>query len=398
MQFYKRRADGVAVDGLSAFANVRIANGHIDDAVIVMASAADLADRVYGQNVRESLMYHVGNGFALASAGRTQQAATTMQATLQRWQDHKLPFDRTYATLLLNLAATKNKLGLSDDALRLIREGLKVRRLVYGRPHLKIADALQSLGVVLGSRGDFAEAAAALEESSAIYAKIFGAAHPQNTSALNALGGLETKRQRYQAALVHLQRAAGLCADKALMSESTCINTWLYLVDTDLRLQRVDAADSASKNGLRASHDYYGTTHGQYALALGRRAAVEIARHQPAEALVLLDDGLRILVDRAEDASLNARSVYSLRAAALHASKRGAEALVSLDRAIEIVQRTAPNDDARRLGLLVLRADILSQLDRGDEARIVARSALALAEKRSVLDPGQWQRIEALAR
>ncbi len=398
MALYRDVLDEVAVDGVSAYANARIGSGHLEQGVSLMAEAAALADRVYGTNVRASLMHHIGNGFALAKAGRTQDAADVMQTVLGQWQAAGIPEDAAYTSLLLNLSATKYKLGKADDAIRLTRASVEARQRIYSAPHEAIANALQNLGVLLGNRGDYDESASVLDESANMYAQLFGPSHPQNISALNARGALETKRLRYDLALPPLLKAAEVCASPELLAEPMCMNSWLYLTDIDLRLQRLSEAAKVSALGLEARLKLYGPQHGEYALGLGRSAEVRTALRQPREALELVDQGIAILVARGEESSLNASGLYRVRASALHALRREDEALRELDKAADLVQKLAPNDNARRAVLMAVRVEVLAALDRHDEARAAARAVLETSAQRAAVDSDQWLRIEKIAR
>ena len=91
------------------------------------------------------------------------------------------------ATSLVNLAETLRPLGQLEEAERMFKDALRIRRAVLGNDHPLVPATLTSLAALLRDLGDYAEAESLLREALATRRAILGAEHPDVASTLTAL-------------------------------------------------------------------------------------------------------------------------------------------------------------------------------------------------------------------
>jgi tetratricopeptide (TPR) repeat protein len=92
------------------------------------------------------------------------------------------------AQLLSAMGRTYRRLGLYDKAEQLLERALTSGERAFGPEHIRVAETLQSLGVVLADKGDYAGAARRLEQTLALQRKLLGAQHADIAVTLSELG------------------------------------------------------------------------------------------------------------------------------------------------------------------------------------------------------------------
>jgi eukaryotic-like serine/threonine-protein kinase len=90
--------------------------------------------------------------------------------------------------LLAAMGRTYRRLGLYDKAQQLLEQSLASGQKAFGSEHVRVAETLQSLGVVLADKGDYAGAARRLEEALALQRKLLGGQHADIAVTLSELG------------------------------------------------------------------------------------------------------------------------------------------------------------------------------------------------------------------
>jgi serine/threonine protein kinase/Tfp pilus assembly protein PilF len=89
--------------------------------------------------------------------------------------------------MLTMIGRTYRRLGVYDRAQPLLEQALASGQQAFGAEHVRIADTLHDLGVVLGDRGEFAAAGRHLEQALAMRRKLLGE-HPHVAVTLAELG------------------------------------------------------------------------------------------------------------------------------------------------------------------------------------------------------------------
>jgi len=257
---------------------------------------------------------------------------------------------------------------------------------------------LEHLGRLLAERGDYAEAEVPLRESAGMIATLFAPDHPFSIGALGAQAALAYERQRYDEAAALLSRSAEACDAAELEGDTRCIANRQLLADTLLRLGRLDEAAVASSRSLDQRRKRVGESGPDYANALRTQASVLRARGDATSALAAFDAALAANLKAGVSANLDVANLHGERARTLLLLGKPEQALSSLDAAETIVQRLAAHNRGRRLRLLATRADALLALRRDTEATALAREAISLQDARGVLDSGEWEHMQTLAR
>jgi tetratricopeptide (TPR) repeat protein len=394
----RRVTDSTAVDGLTAYSDARLVSGHVDDAVALSREASMIADTLYGRDSEQAIAIALQQGDLLATAGFNREGEIALEAALARRRASGIPPDHRLANSLQNLAAVKYHLGRHAESERLVRESIVLLRQIYTAPHEKIADALFSLGLPLMNSGRVDEAETVMLEAAGMYSALFPPTHLQNAGMLDGLGSLELRRQRFDKALEYFERATQLCNDPSLADTPDCGRHWQNLSHAYLKVHRIDDAAKANANSLALRRRLLGDTHPAVAGSLAGRAAVELERGKPDEALKTIDQALAIFGAAGQSDSLGGAVMRRTRAHALKDLHRYPEALAMLDQADAIAARVQPDDDEYRVVALVVRAETLHDSGRTDEARAVARTALTLPIGGAMLGAERWRRVEAMAR
>ena len=92
------------------------------------------------------------------------------------------------AQLLATMGRTYRRLGLYDKAQQLLERALVSGQRAFGSEHVRVAETLQFLGVVLADKGDYAGAARRLEQALGMQRRLLGGAHADIAVTLSELG------------------------------------------------------------------------------------------------------------------------------------------------------------------------------------------------------------------
>jgi tetratricopeptide (TPR) repeat protein len=187
-RFVRRHAGGVAtlaavvllVGGLTAVHNSRL------------AAERTRAQREAAKAVKVSglLMELLTSADPYASRGRSTEPTVRelLDAGAEQVQHELAEQPEVQAELLTMMGRTYRRLGAYDKAQRLLERALASGERAYGSEHVRVADTLESLGVVLADKGDYAAAGRNLERALAIRRKLLGRDHPDVAVTLAELG------------------------------------------------------------------------------------------------------------------------------------------------------------------------------------------------------------------
>ena len=92
------------------------------------------------------------------------------------------------AEMLTMMGRTYRRLGVFDRAQDLLEGALVSGRAAFGETHVRVAQTLNDLGVVLGEKGEYARAAQTLEQALAMRRSLLGAQHADVAVTLVELG------------------------------------------------------------------------------------------------------------------------------------------------------------------------------------------------------------------
>ncbi len=390
--------DELSVDALWAYADAAGGLGRMDDYLEGLRQARELAARVHPPHAVENLRLAGAYSLALSDAGRLRESNDVLEAMLQRWRDSGAPKQTDYAIGLTNLGLLKRRLGDLDAAEALMRESLQLSLRIHDEEHPIVAGSMQLLGRTLAERGNTAEAGPLLQRSETVLKQVYGADHPLSIAAVTMRGLLELEQRNYPEAVALLQRAEDICKSGGRDGETRCLTNLQLLGDGLRRLGRLDEAVAASRRSLDGRRALAGADSPDCAIPLRAVGDAELARGKPAEALAAYDEAQAIYAKAGMIDNLEIASLYASRSRALLQLGRSAEALQSVEYAAAATTRLAPAHEGRRLRLLTTRIAVLAALSRRDEAIATAQEALALEPLRGVLDPGEWESLQAITR
>jgi eukaryotic-like serine/threonine-protein kinase len=117
---------------------------------------------------------------------------------------------RVQARLMDTIGTVYGQLGLYEEALPLVEEGLEIRRRALGEDHEDLADSLFHLAGLHTARGDYDQAEGLLQQSLALRAAALGPDHPEVAAVLNRLFEVYRLRGEPERALPLYERALAI--------------------------------------------------------------------------------------------------------------------------------------------------------------------------------------------
>ena len=99
-----------------------------------------------------------------------------------------MPPGAVQGEILTVLGRVSRRLGVFDKAQVLLEQALAVGRTAYGGEHVRLAQTLNDLGVLLTDKGDYAAAARTLERALSMRRRLLGPEHADVAVTLVELG------------------------------------------------------------------------------------------------------------------------------------------------------------------------------------------------------------------
>ena len=269
-----------------------------------LARAVELLTAARGADHDETLRARATLASVVADAGRYEESLKETAEILRAWTERHGRRDREALVLELNLAKLHACFedGM-DEAQRIARENLELRREVFGEEHAEYLNGLSTLGQLLRSEGSFDEAEPLLREAVELGTKLQGENHPRT-----------------------LQRRVELAS---------------LLMQT----QRLEEAEELLWTAIEAGHTVFGAEHPELLAFEHNLGALLERRGRPAEAEAsfrkVVEIQARILGPEHPDAWIAQCSLAGL----LYRQNRCAEAEPLFARVLEAQERALPADD-----------------------------------------------------
>ncbi|MCA9284752.1 MAG: tetratricopeptide repeat protein [Phycisphaerales bacterium] len=170
---FARLGDGrQGMQATRQLAELRMDAGQWDEALVLIERSLALATDVPDAERGRAEMMH---GAILRRLMRREEARSAYERALELYRGADARIEQ--ATVLNSLGILARDEGRTDDAERLYREAIALRRLVDPRPNPAVATLLSNLGRLLGGAGRLDEAAAVLEESLQMHKDVNGERH-----------------------------------------------------------------------------------------------------------------------------------------------------------------------------------------------------------------------------
>jgi eukaryotic-like serine/threonine-protein kinase len=173
-RFVRRNARGVAMaavvvlmlGGSTAFYTSRLARER-DRAQREAAKATKVSELMVGLLTGADPIANRATGEGPSVRGMLDAGAEQAQRELGDQPE-------VQAEILTVLGRVYRRLGVFDQAQRLLEQALAVGQKVYGADHVRLAQTLNDLGAVLTDKGDYAAAARALEQALSMRRRLLG--------------------------------------------------------------------------------------------------------------------------------------------------------------------------------------------------------------------------------
>jgi serine/threonine-protein kinase len=274
-------------------AELRYERGNYRTESLYRAALATYRDRLDPEDV-DIIRTEIGLALLLRARGSYAAADSILRQTLQhaRGRD-ELSLD--VPIVLVFLGKLRTRAADYEEAERLIREALTLRRSLLGEDHPAVANALDALGEIMLDRGDFEPAEALFKEALAIRYRLYEGDHTDIASGLvylararHAVGDIRAADTLLLRALPIFRRAFGEgSADFAEALE--------HLGVTRRASGDLESADSLFAQALsiwRAKP--IEPTHDRPATLLIRIGELCMAQHEAEAARPLLTEGLAL--------------------------------------------------------------------------------------------------------
>jgi serine/threonine-protein kinase len=335
---------------------------------------------------------------AIVEARKAEQVIRFLQKTLSSADPNQLGRDVTVREILetavetvatefaddpeaesavrTSIGTTLTGLGRYDDAEVQLRAAVEIQRRIHGAPHWDVANALNSLGVLLYSKGDLVGAESCCSESLAIHRALYGDHHPDVATTLNNLGVLVRLRGDPVRAEQLLQEALAirreLYGNEHLEVAETLNNMAM------LRRQQGDmsAAEPLYQEALAIRRKLLGDNHARVAQSMDNLATALMEKGDLQSAEALMREALRsyrqLVGNNHPDVAITLQNL-----AGLLVNKDDPMAAEPLFReSLEIRRRALPPNDARTADTAARLGNCLRMTGRYGEAETLLLEGL----------------------
>ncbi|MBD3236818.1 MAG: tetratricopeptide repeat protein, partial [Candidatus Eisenbacteria bacterium] len=252
--------DPMIGESLAALGNIRYALSDFAGAsaynqrALEIAKANDMETAPFGITVRGN----VAN--ALIRLGDYRRARPILETQIAMLEESgEQPDNLAYAQSLL--ANVLTYLGDHQEALRLRRSCLELRRGIYPEQHPRIAEALLNLGNTYSSLGRLAEAREAIEEAAEIWESLYGPDHLHVSSFQEALGRLALEQGRLEEARELFRRVLEIREAQLGEDLPLTASALQSLSRVALRQGEVDSARVQLRRALAITRRHVGAEH-----------------------------------------------------------------------------------------------------------------------------------------
>jgi eukaryotic-like serine/threonine-protein kinase len=312
------------------------------------------------------------------SASRDQVTAKDLLATGMARVEQLAGQPIVQAQMLDALGRVNEQLGRFDDAERLLRRALGLRRAQYGDNHIDVATTLINLAATVRQRRRGEEALTLAREALAIQERVLGPRHPEVAVTLTSMSELT----RNPAAAESLIRTARDIQRAAFGADHMAITTTnLTLVDILRERGAYDEAESLLRENLAIRERLVGSEHPATAASVTSLANFLLSyRKQPAAAESLFNRALGVLRRQPAQYLPNLFGVLSGLIGVTAGRGDYAQAEAYAREALDVQRRAHGPEHPMTIDAMGMIADQLANQRRYAEAEGLDREALAMME------------------
>ena len=279
---------GAAVSSIGfvrARAAERLARQEADRANFAAATSQEVSDFLVG-------LFNVSD--PSAGRGNTITARELLDEGAQRIRQELRDRPRVQARLMDTIGTVYRSLGLYDESLRLLEEGLASREKALGPDHTDVAASLNNLAYLLWITGDHERARPLHERALGIREKVLGPDHPDVAMSLNNLGNVVADSGDYEASRPLYERALRI-REAALGPDHTDVAASLNNLASVLQyLGRYDEARPLYERALAIDENTHGSNHVYVAIGLDNLGSLLQATGDYLDALPMHERALAI--------------------------------------------------------------------------------------------------------
>lgn len=192
---------------LNQRANIKAAQGALDDAERDTREALDLSRRLKGEQSLDVAENLINLGVLRMHRGDASGAELIFRRGLTTYR-RLLPAEHPLiADAMTNLARALDREGKSDEAEPIYLDTLAMQRHLFGNVHADVATTLNNLAVMYVGRGDYAKARSMMQQVVDVWTRLAGPTHPLALASRGNLGVIEREQGDYAAARATLQSA-----------------------------------------------------------------------------------------------------------------------------------------------------------------------------------------------
>lgn len=343
-RFVRRNARGVA----TAAAVMLLLGGSTAFYTSRLAQERDRAQREAAKATKVSeLMVGLLTGVDPIANRATREGPTVrglLDAGAEQARRELVGQPEVQAEILTVLGRVYRRLGVFDQAQRLLEQALVVGRTVYGAEHVRLAQTLNDLGALQTDTGDYAAAGRTLEEALAMRRKLLGPEHADVAVTLVELGRVY-QDQGFNQRADPLLRESLAVRRKALGEEHRETAVSLNAVASVLRLNGdLSGAEALLRQSLELNRRTRGEYHANTGTSLHDLGIVAASRGDYAAAESLFRQALathrRALGDMHPVVAMTLNSLSRV----LVEQRRYTEAVAALQSALDIARPALGRD------------------------------------------------------
>jgi CHAT domain-containing protein/Flp pilus assembly protein TadD len=183
--------------------------------------------------------------------------------------------------------------GKWQEAAELARESLQTVGRILGTKHHHVAAALNNLGLLHKSAGDYAEAERLYRRASGIWRETLTGQHPRYAASLNNLATLYQEQGDYARAEPLVRKALGINRQTLGPGHAATAGNLNNLAGLCQSMARFDEAEALYREAAEIRRKTLGENHPDYAQSLNNLAALKHATGELARAAALYHEALR---------------------------------------------------------------------------------------------------------
>jgi serine/threonine-protein kinase len=367
-------AIGLGGVGVLGMALARSGPPHVDEALDLFTDARESTANQAAKLRDAMLTLSIQEADTLIYVRRFREGLDRSDAAIALWKQAGSPLTPHIAELYSSIALGAEAMGDMPRAEAAYKTAIELDHRFYDKPSPRLAWDVGIYGSFLVSQGRYAEAEPPLREGLELRKTVFGESDPGTLFAYTAMGRLFSGEGRFEDAQKWYSEGIRICEVNAI-KHKVCPQLLSLRSDARSAMGHLTEAEDDVRAAMAAQTD--GTTSAGYGFTLKVLVELEVLQHRYKEAIASADQALAISKSLKGGMIQADLDIRYWRARALFALDRRDEALSEI---LDVEPKFAslfPNNPSR-FGMLLLKARTLESAGQHQAAAKAARDALAL--------------------